>query len=97
LNVKLEIMNGAQDGDEFRVRRSVTLGRDKSCDIPLVLDKYISRRHARLILERDKQIVLEDLGSTNGTFYNGERVVGKVELDNGDYFRTGRTWMYITW
>jgi pSer/pThr/pTyr-binding forkhead associated (FHA) protein len=97
LNIRLEIMNGAQDGDEFRVKKSVTLGRDKTCDIPLVLDKYISRRHARLIIDRDNDVVLEDLGSTNGTFYNGDRVTGRVSLDNGDYFRTGRTWMYISW
>ncbi len=96
LKVKLELMSGAQDGDEFRINRSSTLGRDRKNDIPLQLDKYISRRHARIIIGKEG-IFLEDLGSTNGTYYEGERIEDMVPLENGDFFRVGRTWIQISW
>lgn len=96
MRMKLELMSGAQDGEIINVKRSSTIGREKSNEIAMQYDRYISRRHARLITG-DDEVFLDDLGSTNGTFYAGERVVGRVELQNGDFFRVGRTWVLITW
>ena len=50
---------------------SVTIGRDGACELPLV-DNSISRRHAKLSRDHSGAISVEDLGSTNGTFYNDE-------------------------
>ena len=49
----------------------------------------VSRRHARLLVERGR-VVLEDLGSRNGTWVRGERVIAPVELRDGEEFRVGR-------
>jgi DNA-binding winged helix-turn-helix (wHTH) protein len=49
----------------------------------------VSRRHARLSVERGR-VVLEDLGSRNGTWLRGQRLAAPVELKDGDEFRLGR-------
>jgi DNA-binding winged helix-turn-helix (wHTH) protein len=48
----------------------------------------VSRRHARIVISGG-EAVLEDLGSKNGTFLGGERVLGPVRLKDGDEVRTG--------
>ncbi len=53
-------------------------------------DAKLSRRHAEIVLESGVWLV-RDLGSTNGTFVNGQRVTGIAELEVGDRIRTGRT------
>lgn len=59
------------------------------CDVE-VTDPLVSRRHAQLRLI-DSRLAIEDLGSTNGTFVNGRRVQGVVELAPGDRISLGRT------
>nr|BFE57486.1 hypothetical protein GCM10020063_020120 [Dactylosporangium thailandense] len=65
-----------------------TLGRDGGTAAVVLDDRDVSRRHARLDLDGD-QVVLTDLGSTNGTFVNDERVTRRV-LAPGDRLRIGR-------
>ncbi|MCD4782318.1 MAG: FHA domain-containing protein [Candidatus Eremiobacteraeota bacterium] len=96
MKIKLEVMSGAMDGEEFHLKRSFTIGREKSNEVPLNLDKYISRRHARVLLN-GSGICVEDLGSTNGTFICGERVYEKVKVDENQLFRVGRTWVKLNW
>jgi pSer/pThr/pTyr-binding forkhead associated (FHA) protein len=96
LKITLEVMSGAMDGQEFRFSKSVAIGRDKTSEIPLNLDKYISRKHARLIVN-EPEVVLEDLGSTNGTFLRDERVTRRETLQNNELFRVGRTWVKLVW
>lgn len=64
----------------------VRLGRDSSCDV-VIPEVTVSRRHARLFFE-DGQLVLEDLGSSGGTFLNGTRVKRGV-VQPGDLVRLG--------
>jgi predicted component of type VI protein secretion system len=59
-----------------------TLGRDVGCDIVLG-DPEVSRQHARLT-RTPGGYVLEDLGSTNGTFVNNERLTSPQVLHSGD-------------
>lgn len=59
-----------------------TIGRGLDCDPRLNLHR-ISRHHLRVALEGDR-IVIEDLGSTNGTFVNDERISEPVSLAPGD-------------
>jgi pSer/pThr/pTyr-binding forkhead associated (FHA) protein len=54
------------------------------------VEKGVSRRHARILLEGDK-LTLEDVGSVNGTFLNGHRIVPyqAVPLESGDVIQMG--------
>jgi two-component system cell cycle response regulator len=65
------------------------LGRGERADIR-VLDDGVSREHAAI--ERDGgKVVLVDLGSTNGTFYNGARIEKRQDLSDGDKISIGAT------
>lgn len=64
------------DGAEF------IMGRDEGCDL-VIPDRQVSRRHARIRLEGERYLV-EDLGSKNGTFVNGQEVHGPSPLQDGD-------------
>jgi hypothetical protein len=83
---------------EPRSRRGVTvqldgdivLGRDPGCAIMIDDDAYISQRHVRFF-EYDGQPMVEDLGSTNGTFHNGSKLVGTALLHPGDRVQAGTT------
>jgi pSer/pThr/pTyr-binding forkhead associated (FHA) protein len=75
-------------GREHTVKDSVTtIGRALECDI-VITSKRVSREHARL--RRDtRRTLLEDAGSTNGTFLNEERIAGVAELRDGDRITIG--------
>jgi sulfite reductase alpha subunit-like flavoprotein/cytochrome b involved in lipid metabolism len=70
-----------------------TVGRDRGAVAVVLEDRDVSRRHARLEVV-DNQLVLTDLGSTNGTYVNDERVTRRV-LAPGDRMRLGR--YELTW
>jgi uncharacterized RDD family membrane protein YckC len=65
----------------------LVIGRSRSCDIRLRGDT-VSRLHAALVW-RDDELVVEDLGSSNGTFVNGERVLSPRTIAAGDSIRFG--------
>ncbi|MBX3181325.1 MAG: FHA domain-containing protein [Polyangiaceae bacterium] len=64
-----------------------TLGRSADCRVSLD-DPLVSREHAQLTVRGDR-VVLEDLGSRNGTLLNGERTTGACELRDNDRIRLG--------
>ena len=68
----------------------VTIGRAPGCSLVLTDDTYVSQVHARFYRERNNTIV-EDLGSTNGTWVNGERIATPTKLRRGDRVQFGRT------
>jgi FHA domain len=65
----------------------IVIGRDSSNGV-VINDAEISRKHSRLTFQGGKY-VLEDLGSTNGTFVNGQRLAGPVVLKSGDVVSFG--------
>jgi hypothetical protein len=65
----------------------LVIGRD-STNAVAINDAEISRKHSRLSFQGGKY-VLEDLGSTNGTFVNGQRLAGPVVLKPGDVVSLG--------
>ncbi|GAA3690843.1 type III secretion system (T3SS) inner membrane Yop/YscD-like protein [Yimella lutea] len=81
------------DGDRYPLMGAITIiGRDDDVDIVLD-DSGVSRRHSEVRVTNDGPHLvasLSDLGSTNGTFLNGERVTS-VHLDEGDRITVGRT------
>lgn len=68
-------------------KENLLIGRDPASDLH-IQDIEVSRRHARLIAQ-SSGFVLEDLGSTNGTFVNGQRVRTVTVLRPGDEIRLG--------
>lgn len=80
--------SGPNPGETFELNKDVlTLGRDVTNDIVLA-DPEVSRQHAR-IKRTPGGYVLEDLGSTNGSFVNGERLVSPRVLNPGDLVGLG--------
>ena len=78
---------GLRSGAAYDLSDGAMLGRGDGADIHLE-DAFASSRHARLVPEGDA-IVLEDLGSTNGTYLNGEPLRGPQPLHVGDRIRIG--------
>ncbi len=86
----LVVLAGASVGEMYKVEGEKTvIGRGQKASIRL-LDDGISREHAQLVLLGDR-IVLQDLGSTNGTYCNGLKVEGNKELVDGDKILVGST------
>lgn len=87
---QLTMRSGPVPGKTFLLEKEETsLGRDLTNDIP-VNDAEVSRRHARLFI-RDDNVFVEDLGSTNGTFLNGERIASPQQLRKGDEITFGES------
>jgi pSer/pThr/pTyr-binding forkhead associated (FHA) protein len=63
------------------------VGRAPDCDLTLN-SPFVSRHHFALIVN-DDTVVLQDLGSLNGTYVNGQRVQDQCPLDNGDAVAVG--------
>src|SRR5580692_722665 len=79
----LRFISGKYQGGEFPVApdKQILIGRSSDLDMVLVED-MVSRKHARIAMQAD-QIWIEDLGSTNGTFVNGEKIK-RARLKEGD-------------
>src|SRR5579863_5328444 len=79
----LRFISGKYQGGEFPVvpEKQIIVGRSSDLDMVLVED-MVSRKHARIGMQGD-QIWIEDLGSTNGTFVNGEKIK-RARLKEGD-------------
>lgn len=80
-------------GRVIAVEAPTLVGRGSEADITLD-DPFISDRHVRF--DRvENRLVMEDLGSTNGTQVNGLPVTGRRVLDRGDVVRIGQTMMEV--
>src|SRR4051812_6992327 len=84
----MRFISGKYQGGEFPLRphREIVIGRSSDLDMVLVED-MVSRKHAKIVTD-ERTVSIQDLGSTNGTFVNGEKV-RKVELKDGDRILIG--------
>jgi DNA-binding winged helix-turn-helix (wHTH) protein len=78
----LVAQDGPLKGQRWALSHTLMVGRDSSCEI-VVHDRQVSRFHAR-ITPSPEGVMLEDLGSKNGTNHNGTEVAGPVMLQDGD-------------
>jgi pSer/pThr/pTyr-binding forkhead associated (FHA) protein len=86
----LEIVEGADAGRQIPVETVVDIGREPSLPVHLDQDTQVSRRHARVTVQNGRAVV-EDLGSTNGTYVNEQPIHSPRTLNPGDRIRVGLT------
>lgn len=85
---RLTVTQGPTPGKSIALTKDVvTVGRDASNDVA-INDAEVSRHHARLTRQPGGYL-LEDVGSTNGTFVNGQRLTGPYALKPGDALGLG--------
>jgi hypothetical protein len=85
--LRVETAAGLRAGSAYDLSDGAVLGRGDRADIRLE-DSFASGSHARLEPQGDVMVV-EDLGSTNGTYLNGEQLSGPQPLHPGDRIRIG--------
>jgi hypothetical protein len=81
-------------GQRHDLAEELTIGRAATCDVTID-DTYASQIHAR-VFRRDNEHVLEDLGSTNGTYLNRQKVASATNLKTGDHLQIGSTVFEVT-
>lgn len=85
---RLVMRSGPAPGTVFDLTKGdMVIGREAGCDI-VINDTEASRRHARLVSQHGGYVI-EDLGSTNGTFVNGQRLMGPHMLRPGELISIG--------
>jgi hypothetical protein len=89
----LRMMKGVPAYGVYFIDRNASIGRSEESDIFLV-DPSVSRNHAKLQIDGES-VIVEDLGSTNGTFVNGERITGTRRIVSGDALTFGNTQMRL--
>jgi hypothetical protein len=77
-------------GQRFDIGEELTIGRSPASGVPTTYDIYSSTTHARLF-QQDGRLYVEDLGSTNGTYVNSERIAKPTRLGRGDLLQVGGT------
>lgn len=91
---RLDVVEPAERvGVSYELGDELTVGRAAGCHISLD-DTYVSQLHAR-VFRRDGQVMVEDLGSTNGTYLNRRRVEGPMVMRRSDRLQVGQTVMEL--
>src|SRR3954470_22032176 len=88
--LKLEAVEGNAAGSDIAVEAELVIGRTASVEGRLADDPERSRQHAR-VMRSGEGYVIEDLGSMNGTFVNGNRLQAPHQLADGDQIEVGGT------
>lgn len=86
---KAAVIEGAKKGRTISLPDELIIGRAEKCHLVLD-DTYVSQMHAR-IFSKDGRYLVEDLGSTNGTYLNRRRITSATELQRGDHVKIGKT------
>lgn len=88
--------SGYAEGRQFELQSITTIGRDLSNDI-VIADDYASSRHARIERQGDGRFWLVDVGSSNGTLLNGQRIRENdtIPLDPGDVIGVGKVQLKV--
>lgn len=82
-----------QRGRTYPLGDELTVGRAAGCQVTID-DTYVSQIHAR-VFAREGQYLVEDLGSTNGTYLNRKKVSGPMVMQPGDQLQVGNTVMVL--
>jgi len=91
----LEVTQGPAAGDRLEVGLELAVGRAQPGQADLARDPQVSREHARFWRAAGGHLIVEDLGSANGTFVNGERIDRPAVLSVGDAVQLGGTTLVV--
>src|SRR4051812_50122749 len=91
----LKITGGNAAGQDINLEQELVIGRSTPGLGSLGGDTEISRVHARVFHDPSGRLTVEDLGSTNGTFVNGNRISTATPLNPGDQVRVGQSTMTV--
>jgi hypothetical protein len=91
----LRVVAGNAAGSSIGLEQELVIGRSTPGLGSLGGDSEISRVHARIYHDASGQVIVEDLGSTNGTFVNGNRIAAATPVRAGDQVRVGQTTMTV--
>jgi hypothetical protein len=91
----LKVTAGNAQGEDIALEQELVIGRSTPGAGSLGGDSEISRVHARVFRDASGQLTVEDLGSTNGTFVNGDRISAPTPLRPGDEVRFGQTTLSV--
>jgi predicted component of type VI protein secretion system len=91
----LKVVAGNAAGSSIALEQELVVGRSTPGLGSLGGDSEISRVHSRIYHDASGQLIVEDLGSTNGTFVNGNRIAAATPLRAGDQVRVGQTTMTV--
>ncbi|MCU1392858.1 MAG: hypothetical protein JWM34_1286 [Ilumatobacteraceae bacterium] len=80
----------ASKGTAISVANEITFGRASGCTVSVPDDTFVSQIHAR-VFNDNGNIIIEDIGSTNGTYVNGTRLTVPTALHKGDRIQIGST------
>ena len=90
-SARLIVRQGPYPNQEYELTQpTVVVGRGPNNDI-VFADPEVSRQHAQFVQEGEDAYLLKDLGSTNGSFINGQRVSGSTRLQHGDTISLGES------
>lgn len=92
-NESFRVVSGNAAGTQINLGDEFQIGRAAAAEGRLGDDPELSRAHARVTRNAQGQYVIEDLGSTNGTAVNGQRISGPTVLNPGDTVQVGKTTM----
>src|SRR5688572_28209634 len=92
---KLRVTSGNAAGTAIDPSGGFTFGRSQPGQGTLAGDPELSRAHARITSPPGGGLAIEDLGSTNGTFVNGQQISGPQPLRAGDTIKLGQTEMVV--
>jgi pSer/pThr/pTyr-binding forkhead associated (FHA) protein len=93
----MKVISGPNAGAEFSLERggSYILGKDPSLSDLVFHDLSVSRQHARISVDEEEHVFIEDLGSRNGLLVNGEIKTEKTEVHSQDLIAIGTTSLLI--
>jgi len=92
---KIEVTGGPASGSTQDLEGDLVIGRSSEGFGTLGGDPEISRRHAQVSRTPEGRLYISDLGSTNGTFVNGERISGSAWLSPGDVVKVGQSTLKV--
>ena len=92
---RIEVTDGPARGEEQDLENELVIGRSADGFGTLQGDPEISRRHAQISRTDEGRLYISDLGSTNGTFVNGNKIEGSAWLSPGDVVKVGQSTLKV--
>jgi FHA domain len=92
---RIEVTDGPARSEEQNLENELVIGRSADGFGTLQGDPEISRRHAQISRTDEGRLYISDLGSTNGTFVNGNKIEGSAWLSPGDVVKVGQSTLKV--